>query len=353
MDANGYPDESEAPVLEPGTRLGKYEVLRLLGAGGMGAVYEANHAEIGKRVAVKVLSPAIAAIPGARARFLREAQLTSKVRHPNIVDVTDMGSDGGNTYIVMEFLRGEDLSQRLGRFGALPAHDIADIMLPVCSAVAEAHIAGVTHRDLKPQNIFLAAGPHTEQPKVLDFGISKGADSPSGSGTLTGTGAMIGTPYYIAPEQILDSKSAGPASDQYALGVILYECLTGSRPFHGDNLFMIFQAIVNGMPTPPHQLRPDVPPALEQVVMRAMNVDPRSRFSSVDDLGRALLPFASPRVRTIWEGAFGAGDGAPPPPVTARTPVTMVMPTPGPAVTPRPSGATPAADDQRGLGPTR
>lgn len=308
-DTGEIPEDGSDVTLPAGARLGKYQIVKLLGAGGMGAVYEAAHTEIGKRVAVKVLGPSIAAVPGARARFLREAQLTSKVRHPNIVDVTDMGSEAGLAYLVMELMQGEDLSQRLVRKGAMPPVELAEAMLPVCSAVVAAHQAGITHRDLKPQNIFLASGPHGVQPKVLDFGISKGTDKVS-SGTLTGTGAMIGTPFYLAPEQIMDGKSAGPASDQYALGVILYECLTGRRPFESDNLFMVFQAIVNGSPAPPRQLRPEIPSGLEQVVLRAMNVDPRLRYASVKSLGRALLPFASARARLLWSDAF-AGDEEP------------------------------------------
>jgi len=292
-------------VLPVGTRLGKYEIVRLLGAGGMGAVYEASHTEIGKRVAVKVLGPTIAAVPGARVRFLREAQLTSKVRHPNIVDVTDMGNEGGQAFLVMEFLEGQDLAQRLSVGKKMAQAELVDIMLAVCSAVTAAHGAGIVHRDLKPHNIFLAQGPHGMQPKVLDFGISKGTDTVS-AGTLTGTGAMIGTPFYLAPEQIMDGKSAGSASDQYALGVILYECLTGQRPFESDNLFMVFQAIVNGAPTPPRELRPELAPQLERVILRAMNVDPRQRFASVNQLGRMLLPFASDRARLLWADAFGA-----------------------------------------------
>ncbi len=335
----GTPNERDV-TLGAGTRLGKYEIARLLGSGGMGAVYEATHTEIGKRVAIKVLSPSVAAIPGARARFLREAQLTSSLRHPNIVDVTDMGSDGGQTYLVMEFLRGEDLAQRLARTGPLGPQDLADIMLPVCSAVVEAHKAGITHRDLKPQNIFLALGPHVMQPKVLDFGISKGNDLSAGS--LTGTGAMIGTPYYLAPEQIMDTRSSGPQSDQYALGVILYECLTGCRPFESENLFVVFQAIVAGQPLPPRQRRLDIPPALEDIVLRAMNVDPKARFPSIVALGRSLLSFASARMRSIWEEAFVAavGDEAPESASTAAQVGSSVPLTPPVGATP-PARATP------------
>src|SRR3569623_825023 len=300
------PEDGPAEAVLPvGTRLGKYEIVRLLGAGGMGAVYEASHTEIGKRVAVKVLGHTIAAVPGARVRFLREAQLTSKVRHPNIVDVTDMGSQGGLAFLVMEFLEGQDRAQRLGVAKKMAQAELVDIMLPVCSAVAAAHAAGIVHRDLKPHNIFLAQGPHGMQPKELDFGISKGTDTVT-AGTLTGTGAMIGTPFYLAPEQIKDGKSAGSASDEYALGVILYECLTGQRPFESDNLFMVFQSIVNGAPAAPRQLRPALAPHLERVILRAMHVDPKQRFVSVNQLGRMLLPFASDRARLLWAGAFGA-----------------------------------------------
>jgi len=326
-------DENEIPTLAPGTVLGKYSIVKLLGSGGMGAVYEATHTEIQKRVAIKVLSPLIAAVPGARARFLREAQLTSRVRHPHIVDVADMGSDGGNTYLVMEFLHGEDLAQRIERLGPVGVEELADIMLPVCSAVAAAHAAGITHRDLKPQNIFLAAGTRRVLPKVLDFGISKGNDAVTQAGTLTGTGAMIGTPYYLAPEQIMDSKSAGSASDQYALGIILYECLTGKRPYDGENLFVVFQGIVGGTPKRPREYRPEIPPEMEEVVLRAMKSDPKQRFPTIEDFGRALLPFASGRARVIWEEAFSSGAAGDMPP---GRPSIAMFPTP----TPPPRAAT-------------
>lgn len=325
-ETGSIPADGEGEVtLAPGTRLGKYEIVRLLGSGGMGAVYEATHLEIGKRVAIKVLSPTVAAVRGARARFLREAQLTSRVRHPHIVDVTDMGTEGSHTFLVMELLRGEDLADRLARIGRLSIAELVDIMLPVCSAVGAAHAASITHRDLKPQNIFLATGPHSMQPKVLDFGISKGDDDMS-SAALTGTGAMIGTPFYLAPEQIMDNRSAGPASDQYALGVILYECLTGVRPFVGDNLYALFQRIVAGTAPTAREHNPELPREMEQIISRAMAVNPASRFGSVEDLGRALLPFASQRTRTVWQDAFATASSHP----GARVPTTpLPPPTPG------------------------
>ena len=360
VTAEGEP----AATLAPGSRLGKYEIRRLLGAGGMGAVYEALHTEIGKRVAVKVLAPELAAAPGARSRFLREAQLTSTISHPNIVNVNDMGNEGGRAFIVMEFLDGEDLSSRLDRTGPMPVAELVDIMLPVCSAVDEAHRAGITHRDLKPQNIFLSNGPRGMEPKVLDFGISKGKDTKPGA--LTGTG-MIGTPFYFAPEQILDAGSAGPASDQYALGVILYECLTGRRPYEGDSLFPVFQAIVDGNAPLVGTLRPDLPVPLQQIIARAMHKAPTARFESAAEMGRALLPFASVRARTFWEQAFNQTEArlgpapaatlvAPPagrgPGSGRAVPATTPMPrTPLPApLTPVPSGTMPLPSSSTGGG---
>jgi serine/threonine protein kinase len=286
-----------------GARLGKYEIVRRIGAGGMGAVYEARHAEIGKRVAIKVLSPAVAAIPEARVRFLREAQLTSKVRHPHAVDVTDMGTEGDQTFLVMELLDGEDLAARQERAGKMGVAELVDIMIPVCSAVSAAHAAGIIHRDIKPQNIFLARGVHGIVPKVLDFGISKAQGGAPQA--LTGTDAVIGTPYYLAPEQVTDNRASSPASDQYAIGVVLYECLSGVRPFQADSLFIVLQSIVAGTHAPLSRHRPDIDPALVAVVARAMDIDPTRRFPSVTMLARALLPFASERGQLLWSDTFG------------------------------------------------
>jgi serine/threonine-protein kinase len=296
------PDEET--TLPAGSRLGKYQIVRPLGAGGMGAVYEALHTEIGKRVAIKTLSPAVAAIPGARQRFLREAQLTARLRHPHIVDLSDMGAEAGTAFLVMELLAGEDLAHMLARTGPMQPRALVDLVLPVCSALIAAHDAGIVHRDLKPQNIFLANGPRGIEPKVLDFGISKSSDAEPSAG-LTGTGSVIGTPHYLAPEQIKDARKAGPASDQYSIGVILYRCLTDREPFDGDSVFSVLQAIVIGTPVPLRELRDDLPEGLDAIVERAMNSEPSERYPSLRDLGRALLPYASPKARTIWEETFG------------------------------------------------
>jgi serine/threonine protein kinase len=338
QDPSDVGDDEPLP-LPAGTRLGKYQIVRLLGAGGMGAVYEAVHTEIGKLVAVKTLNAQMASSSGMRTRFLREAQLTARVRHPHIVDVSDMGEADGNAFLVMELLRGEDLAQRLGRTGPMAFVELADIMLAVCSAVSAAHAEGIVHRDLKPQNIFLADAPGRVHPKVLDFGISK-LNDPQAASTLTRTGALVGTPYYLAPEQVQNARNTGVASDQYACGVILYECLTAIRPFHADSLFGIFQAIVAGNPAPPRIYRPDLPPAMEEAVLRAMSPTPQGRFPSVRALGRALLELASPRAHVLWEAEFNRppseGELARP---VERRPVTG----PGAAATPARSGPLPSS----------
>jgi len=283
-------------ALDRGTKIGKYVIERLIGVGSMGAVYEGVHGETGKRFAIKVLSPSLAAAPTARARFLKEAKLTGSVRHPNIVDVTDVGEDGGQSYFVMELLEGEDLSHRLRRAGPLSAAEAADIMRPVCTAVAEAHRRGITHRDLKPSNIFLAVREGRSHPVILDFGIAKdgeGASPGDAAGAVAGPGAVLGTPFYLAPEQVADHRVASAASDQHALGVILYECLTGKPPYGGDSLEEVFRAIVAGNPALPSTRRSDLPASLDAVVRRALNSDPKRRFASVAELGLALYPFVS------------------------------------------------------------
>ena len=332
MEDFSSPDFEEEGPLPAGARLGKYQIVRLLGAGGMGAVYEATHTEIGKRVAIKTLSPAVAAIPGARQRFLREAQLTSRLDHPHIVDLSDMGTEGRIAYLVMELLAGEDLSHRLERTGPMASRELVDLMLPVCSALIVAHEAGIVHRDLKPQNIFLASSVQGIVPKVLDFGISKSSDTDASS-SLTNTGSVIGTPHYLAPEQIRDARSASAASDQYSLGVIFYRCLSNVSPFEGDSIFAVLQAIVMDKPMSLHERRPALPEGLVRVVERAMNPLPWERFASVRDLGRALLPFASPKARVIWEDTFPetASPAAAPPSAPLRESRTMPMPTPTPA----------------------
>ncbi len=291
--------------LEPGMTLGRYAIVRKIGVGGMGAVYEATHLDLKKRVAVKTLLPAVAKKPELRARFVREGQAASQIRHPNAVDVSDVGVQDGVAYLVMEYLEGEDLAKVIKREGALPVDRIAEIMLPVMAAVMAAHHEGIVHRDLKPENIYLArTRDGVIVPKVLDFGISKMADPESEKG-LTGTSALLGTPHYMAPEQVRGAKFVDARTDQYALGVILYESATGRVPFQGENLYAVFQAIVEGLVLPPRTYEPSLPPQFDSLVMRAMATSPDARFATVNALAQELLSFARAQPRTTWEPVFG------------------------------------------------
>ena len=315
--------------LLPGMVLGKYQIVQRLGSGGMGSVYEAVHRDIAKPVALKTLAARLASEPAAQARFLREAASASRLTHPHVVDVTDFGSDGGITFLVMELLRGEDLAAALTREPmGLSVERISDIMLAVCAGVFAAHEAGVIHRDLKPPNIFLSKGSLDDVvPKVLDFGISKMLDEKMSS-TLTGTGTVMGTTPYLSPEQVA-GRPVDARSDQYSLGVILYECVTGRRPHEGDSLFAIMRSIADGRFRRPRDLRSDVPPAFEAVILRAMAHEPARRYESVHALGHALLPFASQRPRLLWSEYFGAARG----PGGAAMPRTEPLPEyPAPAL---------------------
>jgi serine/threonine-protein kinase len=302
------PSSRDTEALAPGTLLGKFRIIRQLGSGGMGAVYEAAHTTIGRAVAIKVMNSALASESRAEERFLREAAAVSTLQHPNVVTVTDYGTEGGISYLVMELLRGEDLDALVKRapHGLEPA-TVADVMLAVAAGVFAAHQAGIIHRDLKPQNIFLARTPLDEMvPKVVDFGISKRVDETSSS--LTSKGAVIGTMHYLSPEQVL-GKEVDARSDQYALGVILYECLTGRRPHEGETMFAIMRSIGEGALIRPRVRRPELPEALETIILRAMSLRPRDRFPSVYELGGALLPFASPKRKVAWADYFqSSGD---------------------------------------------
>ncbi len=299
------PDPRDADGdLAAGSVLGKYRIVRKLGAGGMGAVYEAVHTGLGRPVALKTLASRLAAEATARERFLREAEASSRLEHPNVVAVTDFGAEQGTSYLVMELLRGEDLAGLLRRHPAgLPVTDVADTMLAVCAGVFAAHGKGIVHRDLKPSNIFLARTSLGDVvPKVLDFGIAKQVEVETGH-SLTSTGNMLGTGPYLSPEQIT-AGAVDVRSDQYTMGVILYECATGERPHEGNGLFALTRNIVEGKFVPPCARRPDLPPALEAVILRAMSLAPKSRYESMHALGRALLPFASAKRRVLWSDYF-------------------------------------------------
>ncbi|WP_437980948.1 serine/threonine-protein kinase [Sorangium sp. So ce117] len=295
---------SGVPV--PGDVLaGKYRIERVLGAGGMGVVFAGWDVVLERRVAVKLLLPEAAALPDAGARFLREARAAAALDGQHIARVLDMGTLGtGAAYMVLEYLTGDDLGQVLQTRGILPLADAADYVLQACEAIAEAHARGIIHRDLKPKNLFLTRRPDgTPLLKVLDFGLSKftaTGDSVK-EASLTATGLIMGSIHYMSPEQIRSLKYADVRTDIWALGVILYRMLTGRHPFEGDSITAVTAAIIMDAPTAVLALRPDLPPAVGELVGRCLAKDPGARVQSVAEIGRVLAPFGTQRGRLSFE----------------------------------------------------
>jgi serine/threonine protein kinase len=289
------PPGNKTPSVSPdvgATLGGKYRVVRQIGEGGMGVVVEAENLISGKRVAIKWMHPQVAARPEATERFLREARASARVRHPNVVDVYDVVHEGETCFLVMELLEGEPLTHVLER-GGMPAHELIALLLDAMRGVSAAHKQGVIHRDIKPDNIFLATETDRAAriPKVLDFGISKvtGSDAMS----LTRTGATMGTPMYMSFEQLCGVKDIDARTDVYAFGVIMYEALTGQPPFQAESFPELIVKITNTQPAPPKQLRPDIPRSLDRLVQRAMAKEREQRIASLDELIRDLTPFAT------------------------------------------------------------
>jgi serine/threonine protein kinase len=271
----------------------KYRLDRVLGEGGMSTVYAAANVMTGKPVAIKWLQPEICRDDEQSQRLLREAQATSSIDHPNVVNVFDVGRHEGALFLVMELLHGEPLSELLQR-GPHDPYEFVKLMMPVLRGVHAAHRGGVVHRDLKPDNIFLCRDPHGEprEPKVLDFGISKLADELEPGQELTREGTVFGTPQYMAPEQMRDARVADARSDVYALGVIYYRAFSNEYPYDADTLTALAIRIVEGNAAPLHELCPHIDAGLADVIMRALALDPELRFQTVAALGQALEPYA-------------------------------------------------------------
>jgi serine/threonine-protein kinase len=293
-----------APAADPmfdsligATLAGRYQIVRRIGEGGMGAVYEAKHTLIGKRVAVKVLLEKFLTKSDFVARLLQEARHASSIGHENIVDVTDFGTtDDGRSFVVMEFLDGEALSQLVMREAPLPVERSLRIARQVASALGAAHAKGIYHRDVKPENVYLVRRGDADFVKVVDFGISKavkqggqGDEGPE-SYRLTHTGLLLGTPLYMSPEQARGDEDLDHRVDVWALGVMMYECLTGEVPFRANNYLGIISQVLTHTAVPPSKLRPElgIPDAVEAVVMRAMEKDRSRRYSAMSDLERDL-----------------------------------------------------------------
>jgi serine/threonine-protein kinase len=290
-------------VLAPGEQFGVYRVGQCIGEGGMARIYQAEHAGLRRQVALKVLLDASTRAPEGRERFLREARIAAAIKHPNVVNIFDVGVHGDTAFLVMELLKGTDLEQLIESRGALDEGTIVDIMVPVVAGLAAVHDAGVVHRDLKPGNVFLAQGLYDEvDPKLLDFGICK-APGPEQL-RLTGNGMLIGTPFYMSPEG-LRGEEMTPSSDQYSLGVVMYECATGLNPFGADTFAEIFRLIGAGEYPPPSATRPQISKRLERIIMRAMSLDPVDRFRDLREMGRELLMLAGQRTRVTWSLSYG------------------------------------------------
>lgn len=283
--------------LSPGDLIDdKYRIVRLIGEGGMGAVYEGENARIHRRVAIKVLHSEVASSGDAVARFEREAQAAGRIGSEHIVEVLDLGTlSSGARYLVMEFMDGDSLSHRIKQRGRLSAQEIYPIARQLLDALSAAHGAGIVHRDLKPDNIFLLSSRHGDKDfvKLLDFGISKFSDLNNALSSMTRTGAVMGTPYYMAPEQAKGSRQLDHRVDLYAVGVVLYEALTGKVPFDAETFNELLFKIVLETPRPVEEMAPGIDPNLSAIVRRAMAREPNERFQSADEFRTALDRWAA------------------------------------------------------------
>jgi eukaryotic-like serine/threonine-protein kinase len=280
----------------PGTLIaGKYRLERLLGEGGMGAVYAARHEVMQKPVALKWLKPQHGDERHARQRFLREARAAARIRHPNVVDVYDLGEDGAAMYMVMELLEGESLAAHLERTD-VPLADTMRHILGAMRGVAAAHAVHITHRDIKPENVFIAHDPVQIEgvAKVLDFGIAKlHGDTLVG---LSQAGVAIGTPHYMSLEQ-LTGAAVDQRADVYAFGVLLYRVITGVMPYDGESVSQIVGRAISGIIARPIDRVPDLPRALDRIVMRALARLRDDRFATLTELIVALEQVKLPSVR--------------------------------------------------------
>jgi serine/threonine-protein kinase len=312
-------DESSAQSalgrVQPGALFGRYEVGALIGTGGMADVYEAVHVAMKKRVALKILREEVLYLAHSRERFVREGEAAARIQHPNVVDIFDVGTFAGLPYLVMERLEGESLADVLDREWRLEVQQLLQIVLPVCAGVAAGHDRGVIHRDLKPENIFLSTdGRRRTVPKVLDFGVSRVLTDLSERLTLDTS--VLGTPYYMSPEQARGERTIDARTDQYSLGVIIYEAAVGRLPRDNPSVLKLIHEVACGGFQAPRVHNPDLSPEFEAVILRAMSDEPKDRYESIRALGAALLPFASLRAREYWGPEFAAPSMVTPMPQT-------------------------------------
>jgi serine/threonine-protein kinase len=281
-------------VPNPGDLIsGKYRLIRMIGDGGMGVVYEARHEALGNAVALKFLKAELAQTPGLAARFLREARVAANIASPHVAHVSDVDTSAdGSPYLVMELLSGEPLQHLLERQSKLPLAQAVDFALQILSGLEAAHTVGVVHRDLKPDNVFVTPGPSGPFLKLLDFGIAKVLEPAEAQRGLTRSGVVMGTAEYMPPEQLYAASDVDPRADLYALGVMLFEMLSGKRPAEGGDAEVIVGKVLSGQVFALETLEPNLPVGLVGVVRRAIAADRDARFGSARELRAALEPFA-------------------------------------------------------------
>ncbi|MBS2014891.1 MAG: protein kinase [Deltaproteobacteria bacterium] len=285
--------------LEPGQLIaGKYRIESQLGQGGMAQVVSAVHTELDQRFAIKTLLPEHAASATTVNRFLREAKAAARIRSDHVARVFDVGRlEQGSPYMVLELLDGTDLARWVEANGPLSVRDAVDAVIQACDAIAQAHAIGIVHRDLKPSNLFFTTrSDGTRAVKVIDFGISKQITMDA---SMTGTAEVFGSPQYMSPEQIRASRDVDGRTDIWALGVVLYELLTGEPPFTAESVLLLGGVILNQEPRPLAVFRNDVPAAVEATMWRCLRKTPDERFATAAEIADALLPFASEHVKAL------------------------------------------------------
>jgi len=291
-------------------RLGRYRIRRILGAGGMGVVLEAEDPQLKRLAALKVMRPSLAASESARARFLREARAAAAVHHDHVITIYEVGQEGTLPYLAMELLAGETLAARLSREKKLPPEEVVRIARQIAAGLAAAHDEGVVHRDVKPDNVWLETQPEGDRVKILDFGLARAADDEP---RLTKLGAIAGTPAYMAPEQAED-RPVDRRADLFSLGCVLYEACTGHLPFRGESTLAVLKAVAEHRPPPPHKLDRQVPRALSELIVKLLEKAPGRRFQTAGEVLAALEGRWPVRRRTRqralgWLAAVGATAG--------------------------------------------